>query len=256
MVMPPARCPACAGSLGPGPAGLVCLACDADFPVVSGIPLLLTDVDGYLRNERLAVLARTDLPGPVLERLLRGSDNPLARSLRRLWRYSQSTEGPMQARCRELLASLPGPCIELGAGAGGHGYSELVAVDLDFTLLLRHPASVRLVADALRTPFADGSFGSVVALNLLDSCADPAGLLREMLRLRAPEGWLVVVSPFTYEDTITPPGVQLEPAEVEGLLSAAGLRVEVEAHPWPLRIHPRATTWHEGLLFLARPAVG
>ena len=61
------------------------------------------------------------------------------------------------------------------------------------------------VADALALPFADGEFGTVVGLNLIDRVPDPLRALDEMVRVTASGGRLVVGSPYTWLDTFTPP---------------------------------------------------
>lgn len=231
--------------------GLGCGACGASFPVVDGISLLVSDPDAWLAEERLAVLCRHDLPGPLLERLVRGGPNPLQRSLRRLWTYHHSRVGPLQDAVQQAISALPGPILELGAGLGAHGRAELTALDLDWVLLSRNPAQQRILADALAPPFAPGQFAAVVALNLLDSCRDPLGLIDVMAAQLANDGQLLLASPLAYEDHITPISAQLDQAGVEAALSARGFTWTVEVHDWPLRTHPRTVSVHAGLLWRA-----
>jgi SAM-dependent methyltransferase len=229
----------------------VCERCAHSFPIIDGISLLTADPDRWLAEERLTVLCRQDLPGPLLERLVRGDMNPLHRSLRRLWTYANSRSGPMQDAVARAMADLPGPVLELGAGIGAHGRTDVTAVDLDWTLLSRNPAAQRVLADALNLPWQAGRFASVVSLNLLDSCADPAGLIASMDAQLAPGGRLLLASPLAYEDHITPIGAQLDADAVGSALSARGFQWSVAAHDWPLRTHPRTLSIHAGLLWTA-----
>jgi len=86
-------------------------------------------------------------------------------------------------------------------------------------------------ADALRLPFSDETFATVVALNLLDRVPDPARALAELARVTAPGGRLVVGSPFTWLATFTPEerwlgGFERDGAPVRG---ADAVRARLEA---------------------------
>jgi SAM-dependent methyltransferase len=59
-------------------------------------------------------------------------------------------------------------------------------------------------ADALALPFPDGAFDTVVALNLIDRVPDPARALAEAARVTAPQGLLLVGSPYTWKEEFTP----------------------------------------------------
>jgi SAM-dependent methyltransferase len=59
-------------------------------------------------------------------------------------------------------------------------------------------------ADALRLPFPDGAFDTVVALNLIDRVPDPARAIDEAARVTAPGGRLLIGSPYTWKEEFTP----------------------------------------------------
>ena len=243
-------CPVCRGvgpdgvfraaPLGPAGAGLGCPACGAAFPVVDGVPIVLRDTDAWLRDELPTVLAREGLPAEVEARLLRGG-GPVARSRARRAAYRASGDGPFQDAARAALAGLSGRVLELGCGTGWHGVPGLLGVDLDWILLGDYPGR-RLLADALEPPLPGAAFDAVVALNLLDSCRDPALLLQQMDALLAPGGVLVLASPFAWDAAITPPAAWLDAASVQDFLASRGYSGRVSEHDWVLRHGPRTRT--------------
>lgn len=113
-----------------------------------------------------------------------------------------------------------GRALDIGAACGRITYDlardhrEAIGVDLSRELLeaaksvrarLDLPANARFaVADALALPFADGSFQTVVALNLIDRVPDPGRALDEAARVTARNGLLLVGSPYTWKEEFTP----------------------------------------------------
>ncbi|MDX9720486.1 MAG: hypothetical protein RBU37_07055 [Myxococcota bacterium] len=73
-------------------------------------------------------------------------------------------------------------------------------------LELPHPPSAEqlwVCADIHDPPFRAEAFSRVLAANLLDSVARPHIALGQLLALAAPEGHLILSSPFTWRDEIT-----------------------------------------------------
>ncbi len=60
------------------------------------------------------------------------------------------------------------------------------------------------VADAHLLPFPPESFDTVLALNLIDRVREPIRVLRELVRIVAPSGRLIVASPYTWLEEFTP----------------------------------------------------
>lgn len=247
-----------ASGLRPDPAGLACTSCGATFPVVDGVPLLLRDVDEWLRGEASVLLSRRDLPGPVLDRIAAGAGGALLRDRGLAAIYAASREGALQDWATEVVARLQGEVVDLGCGAGIYrltGSSKLTGVDLNWTLLREHPGA-RVLADALDPPFLPGSFDHVLLFNSLDSCRDPATLLAAADGLLRPGGSLVLSCAFAWQPAVTPPPAQLSEADLRAWLAARGYGIAHEAElDWPLRAGPRTRYLHRALALHAhKPA--
>ncbi len=112
----------------------------------------------------------------------------------------------------EIRRVLPHPrgrwILEVGAGTGREGHvlaregGRVVLLDISREALRlsrsisRGPAFLR--ADALRTPFPDGTFDLVYHQGLLEHFADPLPLLQENFRILKPGGILLVDVPQKY----------------------------------------------------------
>jgi len=110
--------------------------------------------------------------------------------------------------------------LDIGAACGritydlARDHEEAIGVDLSRELVsaaaqvrarLDLPANAAFaVGDALALPFADGAFDTVVVLNLIDRVPDPARALAEAARVTAPNGLLLVGSPYTWKEEFTP----------------------------------------------------
>ena len=230
-------CPTCFDSLmdRSGPI-LACEACDALYPVLGGIPILLQDVmpwvaahsesilsalalNDSLRSEDLelirsiAELVPSDLQLSFArdwdlkeEEALRNGDHDrleLAPGLEAV--LSVAPERCLYGFVKSLLSRLSGPMLEVGAGVGvftetlaGTGY-PVTAVDNNLRALLRRkdviPGVDKVVADASYLPFADDSFGAVVALNLVDLLDQPEDFVTEANRVLREDGMLLVSTP-------------------------------------------------------------
>ena len=107
-----------------------------------------------------------------------------------------------------------GPCVELGSGIGAftgdltERFDQVVAVDVSAEMLRRAPAALapRVLADSAALPFADGTVGTAVLVNMF---LFPA----ELDRVLAPDGAVVWVSAM---GDATP--IYLDAADVEAAL--------------------------------------
>jgi SAM-dependent methyltransferase len=89
---------------------------------------------------------------------------------------------------------VPGRTLEIGTGPGYLARclpGEVVSTDIT-----AH-SGVSVCADVHRLPFRDESFQNVVGVDILHHFAHPAGALREMARVLAPNGRIVLVEPWT-----------------------------------------------------------
>jgi len=105
--------------------------------------------------------------------------------------------------------------------------------------------------DALDPPLIQGMFDRVVALNVLDSVRQPRQLLSVVDGLCAPNGELILASPYTWQSTVmedheriggADPAIDVATILREGRELGARYRIEDEADvPWTLRRDARST---------------
>lgn len=225
--------------------------------MVDGAPIVLRDVDAWLREEAVSLLRRADLPGPTWERIVQGAGGPLQRDQRLLEVYAASQDGPLQRWTRERVGSLDGLGLDLGSGSASYGQpasGSVVGMDLNWSLLARFPGR-RLLADAHDPPFLPESFDAVLLLNLLDSCREPFLVLQQADALLKPGGRLLLSCAFAWQDEITPPASRLEERFLLGFLQLRGYTLEPQGLlelDWPLQIGPRTRHVHRALALDAR----
>jgi SAM-dependent methyltransferase len=120
----------------------------------------------------------------------------------------------------------PGRVLDLGCGVG-HSFHllaprETVGVDVDAASLAGQ-ARETVVADMRALPFADRSFGSVLAVHSIEHVPDPERVLAESARVLEPGGVAVFVTPnrltFGRPDEIIDPyhDVELDARELRAL---------------------------------------
>jgi SAM-dependent methyltransferase len=160
------------------------------------------------------------------------------------------------ARLLEERVPRETPILDIGAYASEVllvlrrlGYTALTGVDLDPRLPgMPHAHEIRWqVADFMRTPFADGSFGAITAISVIEHGLRSEALFAEVARLLRPGGYFVASFDY-WPEKIDTSGVQLfgmdwrifsrdevgsliEDARRHGLSPCGDARLDVTAPP-------------------------
>jgi SAM-dependent methyltransferase len=97
-----------------------------------------------------------------------------------------------------LLHDVPGPVLDIGCGPGRYvaalrPHRTVIAADLSFGMA-RVAGRPALVADVAALPFADDSCGAVLAMHMLYHAPDPEAGIRELARVVAPGGTVLVAT--------------------------------------------------------------
>jgi len=172
-------------------------------------------------------------------------------------------------RCQVLGVDLGFPMIRLASAALRQGQVRYprrrVGVVYDrreFPVQLAGAEAVDFWgADATALPFRDGTFATIVALNVLDCVGSPYDLLAALPRLLVPGGKALLTCPYDWSPGATPveawigghsqrgPAAGASEPALRALLTAEahpaaipGLRIvaEDEAVPWRVRLHDRS----------------
>jgi SAM-dependent methyltransferase/uncharacterized protein YbaR (Trm112 family) len=173
-------------------------------------------------------------------------------------------------RCQVLGVDLGFPMLRLASAALRHGRIRYprrrVGVVYDRREFPIHLTGSEAIdfwgCDATALPFREGTFGTIVALNVLDCVGSPYDLLAALPRLLAPGGKALLTCPYDWSPGVTPVEAWIgghsqrgpargasEPA-LRALLTLGahpaaipGLRIvaEEEAVPWRVRLHDRST---------------
>jgi SAM-dependent methyltransferase len=131
--------------------------------------------------------------------------------------------------------------------------------------------------DALALPFAQETADLCVGLNLLDCVPDPRRLLESLAAVTAPDGDILLATPYDWSTRATPPQAWLgghsqraphagaaeaflyallDPVQPGLALSGLVLRAEEAAVPWQTRLHERSTvSYRSHLIALSRAKV-
>ncbi|MGO9181215.1 MAG: class I SAM-dependent methyltransferase [Candidatus Limnocylindrales bacterium] len=157
-------------------------------------------------------------------------------------RYHRPIQQAM-VRIAASLAPAPRALLDVGCGTGSTltlfaaRYPEAALCGVDPAAEMLRVAQTRLGADARvrllnagaeRLPFDDLAFDLVVSSNSFHHWADQGAGIREVSRVLAPGGHLVMTDPFAigwrrWGARIRPHGRMRTKREVEAMLSAAGL---------------------------------
>lgn len=155
---------------------------------------------------------------------------------RALWLYLEGNP-ELLSGTSELLHFAPEWCLE-------RRFRALPA--LRYVTADLQPGAAELQIDITRIALGDASFGAILCSHVLEHVEDDAAAMRELHRVLAPGGWLIVMVPLdlareqTYEDaSVSTPAarereflqhdhVRLYSPDIAERLGAAGLAVSTE----------------------------
>ncbi len=229
--------PECGGGLATtaDPGVITCMRCEAPWPVLAGVPVLVPNPGAWLAAHResvLACLAECGAATPAAvdlidtfaehfpgEEALRFGDDwtaaeragapppiPLEGAPAALGQLldTSSSAGP-EGRLDALLGEVTGTVLEVGPGAGGLSVRLaprcrlLVVADLSLRAVLvardRTPGAFGLVADASWLPLRPGTVDAVVAANVFDLLDDAEPFLDGAAEALADGGLLALSAP-------------------------------------------------------------
>ena len=120
----------------------------------------------------------------------------------RCWHFQWLAVRDLYGDLRRILPGLRGRVLDVGCGEKpyaswlprGKG-NRIVGIDVS-----RGPGVDVVVGEGNVFPFSDGAFDAVLCTQVLEHVTDLEGILREIHRVLAPSGVLVVSVPFIYHE--------------------------------------------------------
>lgn len=189
----PLACLACGASLSAREQALRCTNCAKEYPLVDGIPIMLSG-------------ASADPTFDYLTHYTRDSEH---------FDYFEERRGApkhSERRTREYtLSQLPKSAktiLDVGCGSGWIAktfqHSGKTVYSLDVSIVNPREAGRRyhfathqpVVADTYRLPFQDNSLDAVIAAEIIEHLHDPQAFADEVLRVLRPGGSAVISTPY------------------------------------------------------------
>ena len=189
------RCPVCGSALRREPSAFACTgpSCNAEHPIVDGIPILLDESASVFRVEDFTGQRRTTYA--LSEARWK---TVLKRRLPRIGR-NLAAEANLQRLVELCLAQSPRPLIlVVGGRTVGEGMQAVVS-DPRLSLVESDVAfgpRTSIVSDAHSIPFEDRTFDAVIAQAVLEHVVDPWRCVSEIHRVLKPAGLVYAETPF------------------------------------------------------------
>lgn len=188
------RCPICSARLELDASQFKCThgLCQACFPIVNDIPILIDDKASVFAIDDYVNVDRTTLkPKSLWERQLINLIPSIHLNLKGKQNYREFVALLQQRHLRPKV-------LIVGSSIRGRGMEplfanpalELVETDVAFG------ADVSIICDAHSLPFADDSFDGVVIQAVLEHVVDPHQCVAEVHRVLKPEGLVYAETPF------------------------------------------------------------
>jgi SAM-dependent methyltransferase len=186
------RCPRCKGSLTHIAVQLRCSACNLQFPIVGGVPVLI--------NEDNSVFAVADFvdrretffkQAPKWKRQISNALPSISLNARAHANYATFAQHLLNMARRPRLLVIGGS-IE---GIGSHDVLHNDAIDITETDVSWGPRT-QIIADAHDLPFPDASFDGVIVQAVLEHVVDPYRCVAEIHRVLSINGLVYAETPF------------------------------------------------------------
>jgi SAM-dependent methyltransferase len=163
---------------------VTCDACAATYPVVDGVPVMLT------ATSRRA-LDRGKMVDPIPDTSHRGRSKWIQRLARVTACAAPIYDPGQEKRIRALVRELGEKANILDLGSGGRNRGATV-IGMDVERL----PHVGVVGDGEQLPFADGVLDGILCTGVLEHVSDAEAIAREIWRVLRPGGMVYVAVPF------------------------------------------------------------
>jgi len=191
------RCPVCKGTLRSLPAVLACIGCEARYPVVGGLPILINDANSVFACADYVPTAG----GEAFRGDSYGKSADAATSFRKAYHTFAGyllnfaiTRSHLDAEKALLRMQARVPNLKvlvIGAGdAQYEGLGTFIYTDVAFG------KSALLICDAHDLPFPDQYFDFVIAVAVLEHVADPGRCVAEIWRVLKTGACVYAATPF------------------------------------------------------------
>ena len=227
--------------------GYGCSLCRRIYPRIDDTLILLEDVSSWFAEQGHAVLMRKDIPDTLWRYLLR-FPSPYRNMHQLLATYMRAPKSELHHWVEQEMAPLKGAILDVGCGLGLHERTDVVGVDLNWSLI-QHFTGTKIIADILRPPFSAGSADAILALNILDSVRDPFLLLQQLDALLRPGGILLLSCAFAWADHVTPPEQQLSEEWTVGFWQGRKYEIVKERCQWILPVSLHSETIHSCFVY-------